>query len=174
MIDKFIIDARLNTHLIFQTPARVPHQPFGQIMPRIPIDDNLSIDEDELILSFIRASGPGGQNVNKVSSAVQLRFNVRCSPSLPERVRLAAQKIAGRKLTRNGEIVITANRHRTQPANRRDAMERLVQLLRQAAFRPKFRVKTRLSAGKKKKRLETKARRGQVKRMRSGKIGNGD
>ncbi len=137
----------------------------------IKINDTLSLHEDELVETFIRASGPGGQNVNKVSSAVQLRVDVRNTQSLPARVRNRLEKIAGSKLTKDGIIVITANRHRTQEANRRDAQNRLVEMIREAAFQPKYRIPTRPSKGVKKRRLDTKAKRGGVKRLRSGRIG---
>ena len=137
----------------------------------IEITDTLSIDENELVETFIRASGPGGQNVNKVSSAVQLRFDVRNTSSLPPRVCSRLEKIAGSKLTKSGVIVITANRHRTQDANRRDAQNRLIEMIREAAHRPKYRIPTRPGKGVKKRRLDAKAKRGSVKRLRSGRIG---
>src|SRR6266536_3537247 len=103
----------------------------------IHVTDKISIDENELDERFIRASGPGGQNVNKLSSAVQLRFDVRRSPSLPNDVRTRLERLAGRRLTREGVLVITAQRHRTQERNRADALDRLVELIRQAAVRPR-------------------------------------
>lgn len=133
----------------------------------IPVTDRLAIEDDEISISFIRAGGPGGQNVNKVSSAAQLRFDARHSLSLPERVRERLERIAGTKLTKEGVIVITANRFRTQEANRRDAVDRLVEMIAAAAHQPKFRVPTKPSRAAKEKRVETKVKRGSVKKLRS-------
>src|ERR1700689_7890 len=102
----------------------------------IRIDQRISIDESEISESFIRASGPGGQNVNKLATAVQLRFDVRHSPSLPAEVRTRLERLAGSRLTRDGVLVIIAQRHRTQGRNRQDALDRLIELVRQAAVRP--------------------------------------
>jgi ribosome-associated protein len=117
--------------------------------------------------SFIRASGPGGQNVNKVSSAVQLRFDARRSPSLPNDVSIRLQKMAGSKLTRDGVIVITANRHRSQDQNRDEARERLFEMIREAANPPPPRRATKPPRAAKKRRVDSKVKRGHVKKMRS-------
>jgi ribosome-associated protein len=133
----------------------------------LEITQALSIAEDELSFSFIRASGPGGQNVNKVSSAVQLRFDARRSPSLPNDVAIRLQKLAGSRLTQEGVIVITANRFRTQEANRRDAVNRLRAMIEKAAEAPLKRRATKPSAAARAKRLQGKAKRSAVKAMRA-------
>jgi ribosome-associated protein len=131
----------------------------------IRITNHIAIDESELSESFIRASGPGGQNVNKLSTAVQLRFDVRNSPS-PDDVRARLERLAGRRLTRDGVLVITAQRFRTQERNREDAQERLVELIRAATVRPVIRRPTKPTFGSKLRRLEGKKRRGDVKALR--------
>jgi ribosome-associated protein len=138
----------------------------------IVITDALALDADEIAITFIRASGPGGQNVNKVSSAAQLRFDLRGSPSLPEPVKARAARLAGSRLTQAGEIVITADRHRTQALNRDDAVARLVALLAGAAVPPKPRRKTRPTLASKARRLDSKVKRGGVKKLRSGRVGD--
>ena len=132
----------------------------------IAITDTIAISPDEIDERFVRASGPGGQHVNKVSSAVQLRFDLRQSRSLPKDLRQRAEKLAGRSLTREGVIVITADRFRSQERNRADALERLTALLRQAAVRPKRRRPTRPGIGAVKRRLELKNKRGALKALR--------
>jgi ribosome-associated protein len=134
----------------------------------IHITSQLAIDESEIELQFIRASGPGGQNVNKVSSAVQLRFDAAHCPTLPEEVLLRLRKLAGRRMTDDGILIIEASRFRTQGRNREDAMVRLVELIRSATEKPKPRVKTRPTLASKKRRLEGKQQRGEVKRLRKG------
>ena len=133
----------------------------------IEVGRGIAIDERELEESFVRASGPGGQNVNKLATAVQLRFDVRNSPSLPDAVRERLERLAGRRLTREGVLVITAQRHRTQERNRVDALARLLDLVRQAAEPPPPpRRPTRPTAGAKRRRLEAKGRRSAVKALR--------
>ena len=135
----------------------------------IRVTDRISIDEGELEEAFIRASGPGGQNVNKLSSAVQLRFDVRHSPSLPDSVRMRLERLAGKRLTREGVLVITAQRHRTQERNRDDALQRLIDLIAQAAVAPTPRRPTRPTAAGRARRLEGKKRRSGIKRLRQAK-----
>src|SRR5262245_53878808 len=130
------------------------------------ITDRISIDDSELEESFIRASGPGGQNVNKVSSAVQLRFDVRHSPSLPNDVRARLERLAGRRLTNEGVLVITAHRHRTQERNREDARERLIELIREAAIPPVPRRPTKPTRASRERRIQTKKRRSTIKSLR--------
>ena len=132
----------------------------------IRITESIRLDEGEIRERFIRASGPGGQNVNKVATAVQLRFDVRKSASLPEEVRDRLVRIAGKRVTSEGVLVIEAGRFRTQEQNRRDARERLVRWVRKAAEPPRRRKKTRPSAASDKRRLEEKKRRGGIKKVR--------
>jgi ribosome-associated protein len=135
-------------------------------MPKIPVTHTITIDESELEESFIQASGPGGQNVNKVATAVQLRFNVAASPSLPDHVRERLRHIAGRKVTKDGVLVVTARRFRTQEQNREDARERLVALIKEAAYVAPPRRSTKLPRAAKKRRLDTKKKHGSLKRLR--------
>jgi ribosome-associated protein len=137
----------------------------------IPITGSMSIDESELEERFIRASGPGGQNVNKVSSAVQLRFDALNSPNLSTYVKRRLPEVAGSRMTIDGVIIITAQTHRAQETNRREAVERLVELLRLAAHRDKPRRPTKPTKGSQKRRMDSKTKRGVVKKMRQGKPG---
>lgn len=132
----------------------------------IAIPPDIELDEGELTFSFIRASGPGGQNVNKVSSAVQMRFDARRSPSLADAVSTRLQKLAGSRLTQDGVIVITASRFRAQERNRADAVGRLIGLIAEAAVPPVARRPTRPTKAAKAKRLDTKVKRGGVKALR--------
>jgi ribosome-associated protein len=138
----------------------------------IRITPTLSIDDDEIAESFVRSSGPGGQNVNKVSTAVELRFDVGRSASLPGYVKSKLKRLAGSRLTKDGVIVIRADRHRTQDMNRSDARERLVELIAEAAVIPKARIKTKPTRASRERRLEGKAKRGDVKKMRRVKPGH--
>jgi ribosome-associated protein len=135
----------------------------------IPVTDHIALDEREIEESFVRASGPGGQNVNKVASAVQLRFDVRRSRSLPDDVAVRLMKLAGSRMTQDGVVVITAQRFRSQDQNRQDALARLVDLVRQAAVRPTPRRKTKPTLASKKRRLEGKSRRSGIKSLRASK-----
>jgi len=132
----------------------------------IRVNAQISIEEREIEESFVRASGPGGQNVNKLSTAVQLRFDVRGSPSLPAEVRARLERLAGARLTRDGVLVITAQRHRTQARNRDDALERLLDLIRRAAVAPVKRRPTRPTKASRERRIEGKKRRAGIKRLR--------
>lgn len=133
----------------------------------IRVTERIAIEENELDESFIRASGPGGQNVNKVSSAVQLRFNARTSRSLPNDISIRLQRLAGSRLTNEGVIVITANRHRSQDQNRDEARERLFDMIREAANPPPPRRATKPTRSSKKRRVDSKVKRGHIKKLRS-------
>jgi ribosome-associated protein len=132
----------------------------------IHITHDLAIDENEIQWTFTHGSGPGGQNVNKVATAVQLRFNVRDSPSLPDKVRERLIRLAGKRVNKDGMLVIDARRFRTQERNRQDAIERLAELIRKATEKPKRRRRTRPTLASGERRLETKRLRSETKRAR--------
>ena len=135
----------------------------------IRVTAHIDIDEREIEEQFVRASGPGGQNVNKLSTAVQLRFDVRHSPSLPHDVRARLERLAGSRLTRDGVLVIIAQRHRTQARNRQDALDRLLDLIRRAAVPPIKRRPTKPTRASRERRIEGKKRRAGIKRLRRAK-----
>jgi ribosome-associated protein len=137
----------------------------------IPVTPTIALSEHELEESFVRASGPGGQNVNKLATAVQLRFDVARSPALPERVRARLKELAGNRLTREGVLIIAAQRFRTQERNRQDALERLIALIRRAAAPTVRRRPTKPTFASTVRRREAKARRAGIKKLRSGKPG---
>jgi len=136
----------------------------------IKITSTISINETELEEKFVRSSGPGGQNVNKVSTAVQLRFNVANSENLPQRVKSKILQSGDSRLTKDGALVLVAESFRTQEANRKDVLDRLVEIIRKAAFIPKKRIATKPSLGAKRRRMDSKTKRGAIKKIRSGKI----
>ena len=135
----------------------------------IRVTDQISIDESEIEESFVRSSGPGGQNVNKLSTAVQLRFDVRQSPSLPNDVALRLMRLGGRRVTKDGVLVIIAQSHRTQERNRAEAQDRLVALIQEAAIKPTVRRATKPTKASKERRIEGKKRRSGIKDMRRSK-----
>ena len=132
----------------------------------IRVTEHISIAEWEISERFVAASGPGGQNVNKTATAVELRFEAARSPNLSVPIKARLKRLAGQKWTKDGAIVIRAERHRRQLDNRRDALERLVELIQKASVKPKKRLKTKVSLSQKRKRMETKKHRAEVKRLR--------
>jgi ribosome-associated protein len=135
----------------------------------IQVTDQISIDETEIDESFVRSSGPGGQNVNKLSTAVQLRFDVRRSPSLPDDVAVRLMRLAGKRMTKDGVLVLIAQNHRTQERNRAEALERLIALIQEAAVRPVPRRATKPTKASKLRRIEGKKHRSGIKNLRQAK-----
>jgi len=146
---------------------------FGRTSAMIRVTPDIVIHEKELTFEFVRSSGPGGQNVNKVATTVQLRFDVRASDGIPAEVKNRLKSLAGKRMTDDGILIIQAGRFRKQDQNRQDAVERLVRLLQAAAIKPKKRIKTRPSKAAKERKLAAKKHRGNLKRMRK-KVTNAD
>ena len=140
----------------------------------IRVTDAIAIDERDIQEDFVRSSGPGGQNVNKVATAVQLRFDVANCPSLPDDVRERLGRLAGKRITAGGVLIVEARRFRTQERNRRDALDRLVKLIGRAAQKPKTRRRTRPTLASRQRRLEAKRRQSQAKRLRKPLAGGED
>ena len=139
----------------------------------IKISDNIEIDEKEISFDFVRSSGPGGQNVNKVATAVQLRFDVNGSTGIPIDVKLRLKQLAGKRLTEEGILIIQASRFRRQEQNRQDAIERLIRLVQAALLKPKPRVRTRPTKASRERMLSSKKQRGRLKKLRRKNI-NGE
>ncbi|ARJ67768.1 peptide chain release factor I [Magnetospirillum sp. ME-1] len=134
----------------------------------ISVTHRIAIDESEIEENFVRASGPGGQHVNKTSTAVQLRFDVRNSPSLPDRVKANLERLAGRRLTKDGVLVLVAQDARSQEMNRQAALDRLIEMIREAAKPPPpVRRETKPTKGSQQRRMDSKSKRGEVKRLRT-------
>ena len=151
-------------------PCHTPPAPDEDVAPPVPlhVTPQIEIQDWEMTEQFVRASGPGGQNVNKVSSAVELRFEAERSPGLPGPVKARLRRLAGRRWTRDGAVVIQVSEERSQARNREIARDRLAALVRAASVAPKKRVKTRVSSNQKRKRVEAKKRRSEVKALRGG------